>query len=398
MEDPGWIYRYVFESGAAILVLDAEDLSVLAANPQMSVLTGRRLEELVGGPTDFIDGTEPDTMTDWSHHRTVQIIKPDQDNIAAEVTVLCMERVPKPAVVLRFDPLDDRSNSSPSRLESRHAALQRAHRELQTVYNRHELLIDELNHRNEELKQVYRRLSYASKMAAIGELAAGTTHGINNPLAAAVSANREMSGMADQIAQPHVRKKFEALCSRTDRALKRIEGIVMDMRRLAQAGTRRHDVKQVDLGQEIKLAVDLIGHRLQEVDLEVDLPEGILCRLAPDEFTQVIMNLVDNAVHALAGKGRLAIRIKATVGQAIIEVEDEAGGIPDKIREKIFDPFFSTKDPNKGSGIGLSVARGIIEGYAGSISARSVAGRGTTFEIILPLEGNHDGAPSDIGG
>ena len=372
------------------MVLDADNLSVLAANPQLAELAGMELEELLGHPPDFLNQADPGNKTDWRRHQSALIVDKEGQQQQVDVTVLCMENVPRPAVVLRIDIVDKKTSSLTSPLESKHAALQRAHHQLQIAYNQHELLIDELNAKNRELKQVFRRLSYASKMATIGELAAGTTHGINNPLAAAVSANREMTFIATSIEDTETRQRLESLCSRTDIALKRIEGIVSDLRSLAQAGSRRDDIREVALLREMNLALDLLKHRLKGVSLEIDIPQDIKVRVAPDEFMQVVMNLVDNAVHATGGEGKIKISATNDGHNVRINLEDDGAGIPAEIIDRVFDPFFSNKSPGEGSGIGLNVARSIIESYAGTIEVSSRQGQGSVFTIQLPAEDYHE--------
>ena len=391
MQQTGWIYRYIFELGAPTMVLDAQTMKVMAANPQLEDLTGRPLIELVGNPPEFLSREDGEEEQDMRRLQTAQVHRHDGTTIDVEVTLVAMEQVPNPAYIIKIDSAEkSRDEHGPATLRTKHEALQRTHRELQTVYNKNELLIDELYHRNQELQKVYRRLSYASKMATIGELAAGTTHGINNPLAAAVSANRELAKKLDQLQDQDLERLLRPLCSRTDRALIRIEGIVEDLRRLAQAGSRREEVKRVVLDQEIQLAIDLLRHRFKNIQLEIDLPKNVGIRVAPDEFGQVIMNLIDNAIHAMDGQGHLHILGQVNGNEVLIQFIDDGSGIEADIIDKIFDPFFSTKSPGHGSGIGLSVVRGIIEGYAGSITVTSQAGGPTRFKIRLPIEEIHE--------
>ncbi|RME20697.1 MAG: sensor histidine kinase [Deltaproteobacteria bacterium] len=315
-----------------------------------------------------------------------------------EVVCLFVEKGNPQRVVLRINPSEGGSDNGGSHpLHNRHQALHRAHRELLAAYNRLELLNDELENKNRQLQEVYKRLSYASKMAAVGELTAGATHGINNPLAAAVSALRTISRHLGQVPDPP-REQLESACRRADKALERIERIVSDLRRLAQAGTRRGDLKVVDLEREIRLALELIAHKLKGVDITVDLPPGLAVRVCPDEFNQVIMNLADNAAAAMGGRGELVIRGFFTDSHLRIEVSDSGPGVPPELAERIFEPFFSTKEPGLGTGIGLSVARGIIEGYAGTLRLEQEIGKGSTFVIELPQEVVCERAAENPGG
>ena len=388
MSDFGWKFRPVFESGAPTVVLDQESLRVEAANQQASELLGRSLDELMGKPLSFLTGSPPEELLDQP--QSALIHRPDGDDVPVRIMVLYLEQSPKPALVLRLQAEYDEPDGGSNILETRHVALHRAHRELQIAYNRLELLNDELCHRNQELKEVYRRLSRASRMASIGELVAGTTHGINNPLAAVVSANRELVGHLSLVSDAGSRQKLESLCQRADMGLRRIEGIVTDLRRLAQAGKRREEVKRVCLVQEIDLALDLISHRLKDVNLCVEMKDDIFVRVAPDEFSQVIMNLVDNAVFAMRGKGWLWVRLSTDGAQAVVEIEDDGPGMAPEVFDRAFEPFFSTKEPGSGSGIGLSVAREIVEGLAGSLDVETEQGCGTRVIIRLPREVIHE--------
>jgi signal transduction histidine kinase len=384
LEDTGWIYQQVFESNIATVVLDPQSLLVLAANHPLVELSGLRPDELVGKPITFLQRRDSDNPADFLRNQPATVFRKDGDRIPVEVFVVYVQREPQSAMVLRLIPTFPVAPSEASPLLSRHEALQRSHRQLQEAYNRLELLNDTLGHRNRELKEVYRRLAYASKMAAIGELAAGTTHGINNPLAAAVSANREMEDCIKGLPPGSLSEKMQSLCSRSDRALKRIEGIISDLRRLAQSGTRRGEIQVVFLECELRIILDLIQHRLKEVSLGLEIPSELRIRVSPDEFSQVIMNLVDNAVAAMAGRGQLTIIAHKEHGDVVIELADTGPGIQAEILDHVFEPFFSTKAPKDGSGMGLAVAREIIEGYAGMLTVKSSVGQGATFTIRLP--------------
>jgi len=386
----------VFDSHEPTLVLDGESLEVVAVNPPLANLVGRPLAELLGQVPDFLRA-EDSGARHWERTRQASLVKPNGAVQAVEVTCLYVEKGPPRRVVLRLTALDANGTPNNAPLHNRHQALHRAHRELLSAYNRLELLNDELENKNRQLQEVYRRLSYASKMAAVGELTAGATHGINNPLAAAVSAVRTLDRLCQQCPD-ELREQMMATCRRADRALERIERIVADLRRLAQAGTRRGDLKVVDLGQEIRLALELISHKLEDIDLKLALPEGLTVRVCPDEFNQVIMNLADNAAAAMDGHGHLTIRALLEGGKLRLEIEDDGPGVPPDMTQRIFEPFFSTKEPGRGTGIGLAVARGIIEGYAGTLYLEQEHGPGCKFVIELPAEVVRERPSENTGG
>jgi signal transduction histidine kinase len=379
-------YRREFDSGEATAVVDAYTLELIAANQSLANLAGKPLEQLVGKPLDFICRSNKEQSTDWGRDRTAIIERRTGQKIAVTVIMLYMERLPRPTVVLRILPKVDASSSGSSTLENKHASLSRAHRELQSAYNRLELLNDTLNYKNQELREVYRRLAFVSKMAAIGELTAGATHGINNPLAALVSANRGIAAQLETFPESAEKTDIQSLLSVADKAVRRIEGIVADLRHLARSGSRRGEVNWVSLSEEVKIVLELVSHRMKNVELEVSIPKDIEIRVCPDEFDQVIMNMVDNAVAAMEGQGLLRISAAQINQEVVLDIEDNGSGIPQEIVDRVFDPFFSTKPPSQGSGIGLAISKDIIEGYAGKIEINTDTDRGTIVSIRLPGE------------
>jgi signal transduction histidine kinase len=111
----------------------------------------------------------------------------------------------------------------------------------------------------------------------------------------------------------------------------------------------------------------------------------ILCN--PDELNQVWTNVIQNAVHAIKGKGTLTISLFEEGDHVSVEIKDSGSGIPQEIVEKIWDPFFTTKDQGQGTGLGLGIVKGIIDKHKGKISVQSQPGS-TTFKISLPINKN----------
>ena len=105
-----------------------------------------------------------------------------------------------------------------------------------------------------------------------------------------------------------------------------------------------------------------------------------------NKMAQVVMNILMNAIHALDGGGTMTVRTGVEGELCIISIEDNGRGIAPEIIRNIFDPFFTTKEMGQGTGLGLSVSRGIVEKHGGFIDVRSQVGQGTTFKIKLPLE------------
>lgn len=396
MQDPSLIAG-MLESAAPTALVDGTSLKVLAANASLAELFGESADEIIGKPLDRLSQDAEGKPVEMERQRSAILQKKNGQRLPVELCAIFVEHGASPAIVLRLQPRAPQEGAG-SQLENRHLALQRSHRELQSAYNRLELLNDTLNLRNRELREAYRHLAYASKMAAIAELTAGATHGINNPLAVAVSGLREVTAAFTDHPAWDGDGRLSATLRRMDLALKRIEGIVSDLRRVARIGARRGEVRSVNLAQEVRLALDLISHKLSGIELATDIPADISVRVAPDEFNQVIMNLVDNAAYAMNGRGRIAIKARAEQRDVVLDVEDTGPGIPAEIRERVFEPFFSTKPAGKGSGIGLSVSRSIIEGYAGTLQLADSSGSGARFVIRLPIEVSVESPADNSGG
>ncbi|NUM42343.1 MAG: GHKL domain-containing protein [Leptospiraceae bacterium] len=141
-----------------------------------------------------------------------------------------------------------------------------------------------------------------------------------------------------------------------------------------------------DLTEGIENTLIILNSQMKHgVDIErqySDIPR-VPCNL--DELNQVWTNLITNAVQAMKGKGKLILRCFSENGFACVEIEDSGPGIPLDIREKIWDPFFTTKDQGEGSGLGLGIVKGIIDKHKGKISVSSIPGR-TTFKILIPMK------------
>ena len=148
-----------------------------------------------------------------------------------------------------------------------------------------------------------------------------------------------------------------------------------------------------DLNEIVERTTSLVEHRAQlsgvelERDLLADLPP-VSCDRA--QIEQVLLNLVLNAVEAMPEGGRVVVRTgtEAATNAVVVQVQDDGPGIPREHLRRIFDPFFSTKEGEKGAGLGLSVAYGIVEAHDGRLNVHSEVGRGTTFTVRLPLEEN----------
>ncbi|WP_271995489.1 ATP-binding protein [Nannocystis radixulma] len=216
------------------------------------------------------------------------------------------------------------------------------------------------------------------KLAAVGLLAAGIAHEINNPLSGVVGYSRLL---LEKPLDPPVREKVEKIAASGERCRKIVEGVLLFSRQ-REGGKRR----PVDLSKLIDRVIGIGEYQWRMHNVRIlrsGLPEAVIVGDA-DQLEQVLLNLLSNAVDAMPRGGRIRIRLDREEARVAVEIADEGCGIAPEILDRIFDPFFSTKDIGKGTGLGLAISYGIIKDHGGDILVRSQPGLGTTFTIHLP--------------
>lgn len=242
-----------------------------------------------------------------------------------------------------------------------------------------------------------RAVARSEKLAAVGRLAAGVVHEINNPLATiAACAEALESRVADGAygSSPDVEdlREYLQLIRAEAFRCKNITNGLLDFSR-----ARAVERLPVDAADAVEAAARLIQHQKRgpEVQIEVEREEQMPQVAAdPGQLQQAVIILAENAIDAMPEGGRLTLRTRgggADEGGVVIEVIDTGQGIRPEIRERIFDPFFTTKELGRGTGLGLAVCYGIVTEHGGRISVDSTPGRGTTFRIWLPAAATPDG-------
>jgi signal transduction histidine kinase len=238
-----------------------------------------------------------------------------------------------------------------------------------------------------KLEETQAQLVQSAKLAAVGELAAGVAHEINNPLTSIIGFTRLL--LEDLSADHHMRPDLETI----DREAARTRHIVRALLDFARTGDPV--LTPTDLNVLIEEAVMLVCTRsvLAKVSLEKDLSPLPLVMLDINQIKQVLVNLLNNAVQAMPDGGRLAIATQLTEREidgayrqmAAVYVSDTGTGISPENLGRIFDPFFTTKEVGQGTGLGLSVSYSIVEKHNGQIEVESTPGEGSTFSVLLPL-------------
>ena len=228
----------------------------------------------------------------------------------------------------------------------------------------------------------------ADKLAAVGRLAAGVVHEINNPLAtisACAEALEQRVEEGDFIESPAADDLNEYLGLIKSEAFrcKAITTGLLDFSRIRTG--ERHSL---DVAEILRSSANLISHQKRGDRIEIVIEsDDDLPRVNADggQLQQAVIALATNAVDAMPNGGKITFRASATSKAVAVEVEDTGIGIPPEDTPKIFEPFFTTKEVGKGTGLGLAVCYGIITDHGGRLSVRSSVGKGTTFTILLPI-------------
>ncbi len=247
-----------------------------------------------------------------------------------------------------------------------------------------------------ELQEKQQQLIQASKLASLGELSSGIAHELNNPLFA-ISGLTEVMQLKLQHQHPEayatVAKSFETMLVATEKMRKIINHIRIFARQ-EQMQFVEHPINDI-IHSGLLLIHEQLRQRNIDVELILDETDQITLRCAPNRLEQVILNLFSNARDAIDAKqgehsnfrGTITISTTCTKDNIFIRFRDNGTGIDISSAEKIYDPFFSTKDVGKGTGLGLSISYGILQEHNGTITMTSKIGEFTEFTLSIPIIG-----------
>ncbi len=248
-------------------------------------------------------------------------------------------------------------------------------------------LVGAFNRMMDELEEAQRRdavrqsqLVHTEKMAAVGTLAAGVAHEVNNPLAGVLACSENMEQAIDD---PETVRRYLALIRD---GLRRIARTVQNLLDFSRA--RDMTLEPTSIDHCIRHVLEISSYQLKKHGIETKLRLDSLDQVVlADHFQmeQLLLNLVLNAIQAMPEGGTLMIRTRVTEGTLLTEVEDDGVGIPPEIRKRIFDPFFTTREIGEGTGLGLTVSDTIVRAHQGSIEVESEEGRGTVFRMWFPI-------------
>ena len=234
----------------------------------------------------------------------------------------------------------------------------------------------------EEKQRIEEKAQIASRLAAVGEMAAGIAHEINNPLTGVVALSQLM---LEAGVPPEMKDDMEAISSEGQRAANVVKNL------LAFARSHTLSAQPVEINGIITQVLNLRAyeHRVNNIEVVTHFAAG-LPEIIADHFQlqQVFLNIVLNAEQAmieLRGRGNLVVSTEQLGDIIRVSFTDNGPGVPPDIINRIFDPFFTTKEVGKGTGLGLSICYGIVTKLGGRLYARSQPGQGATFVIELPI-------------
>ena len=266
-----------------------------------------------------------------------------------------------------------------------------------------------------ELKNTQAMMVHSEKMKSLGELVAGITHEINNPvnfiygnLIHLNNYSKDLIEIIDKFSEfegdltPEHKEKIEALKENIDYDF--LKSDLPDLIRSCQEGTERTKniildlknfsrleeavINSVDLPKEIDTTLNILHNKFKnKITVHKEYAENL-----PNiegyggQLNQVFMNILDNAAFAIKEKGDVWIRITNEGDHIKLEFEDNGCGMDEKIANKVFDPFFTTKPVGQGTGLGMAISYKVIKNHKGDISISSKEGKGTKFTITLPIK------------
>lgn len=232
----------------------------------------------------------------------------------------------------------------------------------------------------EDKKKLKAQLQHSERLAFVGELSAGIAHELNEPLGKILGFSQLLKKSGDLNDQQE--EDLERIIKASLFTREIIKKLMIFSRQMPQ------QIAEVDLNSIVTSTLYFIDMRFQDQFINIRKrldPNLPTIKADAVQMSQVLVNLITNAVHAIAENGQITVTTKGKEGFVTLSVKDTGSGMTAKVKRKIFEPFFTTKPVGEGTGLGLPVVRGIIESHSGEIKVTSTQGKGTKFEIVLPL-------------
>lgn len=255
--------------------------------------------------------------------------------------------------------------------------------------------VNTLQERDKEVAELNAHLIQTDKLAALGKMAAGVAHEINNPLGIISTKAGWMKDLLEEEEfkdSPNL-KEFQECLDKIEEHVQRAGKITHNM--LGFARSMEPVMEKVDINSVLTKTTEFLSHHAQinnitiKTDYDLTLPEITSDR---SQLQQVFLNILNNAIDAIEHQGEVIITTRKENGsrndsdKIVVDIKDTGTGIPEHIKNRIFDPFFTTKEKGKGTGLGLSISYRIIEKLGGTILVKSEKDKGTVFSIVLPIQ------------
>ena len=274
---------------------------------------------------------------------------------------------------------------------------------------------EKLNKAMNELKGTQAMLVHAEKMRSLGELVAGITHEINNPVnfiygnlthlsnysqdlmdiidkykeymeLLPPTQRAEMEKLLDEKEYEYLKDDLPDLIKSCREGTVRTKNIVMDLKNFSR--TEKMVINEIDMNKEINTTLNILYNKYKNrITIHKEFEDVAPIDCYGGQLNQVLMNIIDNAIFAIKGEGDIFIRTKDVGNNLVVEIEDTGTGIAKENIEKVFEPFFTTKGVGEGTGLGMSISYKIVESHGGKIDIDSELGKGTKFTITLPRDG-----------
>lgn len=290
---------------------------------------------------------------------------------------------------------------------------------LQTLYtdleNKVKERTKELEDANKEIKSAQVMMVHSEKMRSLGQLVAGITHEINNPVNfihgnmvhlknysnalieiinlyesyeenLSEEKRQELKNLKEKIELDFIKEDLPMLIKSCNEGTERTKNIILDLKNFSRLDEMV--INEIDLPKEIDTTLNILHNKIKDKVEIVKEYEDNFPRIEGygGQLNQVFMNILDNACYAINEKGTIYIRLQKSEKDVIIEFEDTGCGMNKEQLGKIFDPFYTTKPVGVGTGLGMSISYKVIQRHNGSITVNSVEGKGTKFRIQLPIK------------
>ncbi len=249
-------------------------------------------------------------------------------------------------------------------------------------------LCENLERTKQERDKAAQAAQQSERLAAVGHMAAGIGHEINNPLMNIMSLAALMEDSLKQTKDPQLKRDLKTLQEEGRRCARIIQGI------LNFARANEPSYREFDMCVLVRDTLGLLKHRLQSsgLRLQLELDESLVMEGDPNQLQQVLVNVLLNAIYASPRGETIRVSARDEGGNAVLEIADQGCGIGEDELARVFNPFYTTKPAGHGTGLGLSVSYGIVQEHGGEIVLESGSGRGTVVRITVPQYGGRPAA------